>query len=318
MKHYILKVRNQDEKRNWRELIIPANAKLSEFAKLIVNSFGLDMDHCYGFYDNLKNISRSKVCYELFVDLGEEHEDNAFSVKKNTLQALWDNKSPKDKKWLMLFDYGDEWYFELELVKAENHPKKQKTVLRRKGEDYEQYPDYNDEEGYGKCLCPECEDEKIEASLGLNQRSSLNVESSIHVVLYVRYKGKYLLGRSEETGRWEFILVTNQGEPDRGIEEIVVDYMKGIGIDDNKSLTGLVPSTVDANNAKIRLIIIPYYLELSSEPSRIKDAQFYKEFKLFSIQDIVEKIGLPQMCDAIRQINIIDDEKEFGHLKGRF
>ncbi|MBL7131237.1 MAG: hypothetical protein ISS45_07550 [Candidatus Omnitrophica bacterium] len=96
-----------------RKIGISDTKSLYNFAKSIVEAFGFDFDHCFGFYDNLQNYNKTKVGYELFVDIGEEPLRKGFKgVKKTKISELF---SVIGAKMLFLFDYGDEWHFIVEL-----------------------------------------------------------------------------------------------------------------------------------------------------------------------------------------------------------
>ena len=53
-----------------RVLAIPEYFTLYSLAETIVDSFGFDFDHPFGFYDNIKRWSHSDEGYELFADIG--------------------------------------------------------------------------------------------------------------------------------------------------------------------------------------------------------------------------------------------------------
>lgn len=92
---------------------------LYELAEEIVNAFDFDLDHRFGFFDNLKSWTESKECYELFKDMEEEglEETRCKSVKKTKVDRVFRNIG---KKVLFLFDYGDEWHFIVELKGMES------------------------------------------------------------------------------------------------------------------------------------------------------------------------------------------------------
>jgi len=105
-----------------RTLAIPEKSSLYSLAKTIVDSFGFDFDHAFGFYDNTENWSKSKEGYELFSDMGEESEFEG--VKETRIGKVF---TKIGKRMLFLFDYGDEWHFILELqeikqAKEEKYP----------------------------------------------------------------------------------------------------------------------------------------------------------------------------------------------------
>jgi hypothetical protein len=109
----ILIFRASLEPKIFRDIEIAATASLYRFAQAIVDAFGFDFDHAFGFYNKLTgNYFDAKVKYELFFDMGEA-EKGVLSVKKNSVATAF----PADKtKFLFIFDYGDEWGFNVERI----------------------------------------------------------------------------------------------------------------------------------------------------------------------------------------------------------
>jgi hypothetical protein len=129
----------KSNKQTYRVISIPTSYKLDKLALAVLDSFDFDMDHMYGFYDNLKNWSRSTESYIM-----EEEDAYDFTgyVTKTTIGEAFD--VPK-KKMLFLFDFGDEWRFIIELQRVEPVDGKTKLaakVIESKGEAPEQYPDF--------------------------------------------------------------------------------------------------------------------------------------------------------------------------------
>ena len=124
-------------------IVQPAAQTLEMLAESILDAVGFDMDHAYGFHDNLKNPYRSKEQYTLFADIGEETTEGDTGVRTTPLAAVF---RPK-KKMLFHFDYGDDWYFLVTCVKTEETKSKfRKPKIRDKqGTPPEQYPDDEEE-----------------------------------------------------------------------------------------------------------------------------------------------------------------------------
>lgn len=124
-------------------LVHPANDTLEMLAESIIRSVSFDMDHCYGFYDNLKNPYQSKEEYTLFADIGEETNPGDKGVRTTRLSDVF---KPK-KKMLFLFDYGDDWHFLITCKSIENTKSmfRRPKILDAKGTPPEQYPDYEEE-----------------------------------------------------------------------------------------------------------------------------------------------------------------------------
>ncbi len=123
----------------YRVLAVPGNLTLYRLAKAIVDSFNFDFDHLFGFYNNIRNWTRSDIKYEL--NPGDEAED----VKTTRVAKVFNRIR---KRMLFLYDYGDEWHFIVTLVGRES-PKEgmeYPAVVESVGEAPEQYWFPEDEE----------------------------------------------------------------------------------------------------------------------------------------------------------------------------
>jgi hypothetical protein len=128
----------------YRDFEISSAGNLYTLAQAIVGFFDFDFDHAFGFYSGLKgNIYHSPTRYELFVDLGEA-DVNARSVKRTRVTEAFPSVGAKMR---LLYDYGDEWVFLVELIGR--NPKEPKVRLPRlvlaAGKAPAQYPDPEDE-----------------------------------------------------------------------------------------------------------------------------------------------------------------------------
>lgn len=125
------------------ELQLPVTSTLADLAETIIRAVGFDMDHCYGFYNNLKRHFDSTEEYTLFADIGEDSKDDDTGVENTRIDAVF---APK-KKMLFLFDYGDDWMFQVTCTgEVESRPFRRAKVLSTTGEPPEQYPDWEDNE----------------------------------------------------------------------------------------------------------------------------------------------------------------------------
>jgi len=127
----------------YRDFEIISTKKLHDLAETIVQYFGFDFDHAFGFYSLLKgNVIRSPVKYELFADMGDS---DARSVKRTPIVDAFPEVGDK---MTFLFDYGDGWEFRTEVIgrgrkqAGAKYPRLLKTV----GKAPEQYPDDLDDE----------------------------------------------------------------------------------------------------------------------------------------------------------------------------
>lgn len=135
-----IQIRNIKEK-IWRDIAILGSQNLYNFAESIVDAFGFNFDHCFGFFDNFKNWAKSATKYELFADLPEIRQENPYSksVKKTEIKQVFRNK---DDRMLFLFDYGDNWEFIVKLKNVEepDFKKSYPWSIESVGKAPEQYP----------------------------------------------------------------------------------------------------------------------------------------------------------------------------------
>jgi hypothetical protein len=129
----------------YRDIEIEGGKSLANLAEAIVTAFDFEFDHAFGFYSDLKDPYR-KVGerYELFADM-EDEETDAGSVERTRIAEVFGTVG---KKMLMLFDYGDDWRFQVELrALGETAPQRRyPRLLSSAGEAPSQYPDLEDEE----------------------------------------------------------------------------------------------------------------------------------------------------------------------------
>jgi hypothetical protein len=65
----IIELKVSLEKKVYRIIHIKERDTLENLAEAIVRAFDFELDHAFGFYDNLNNPYQSTEVYELFVDL---------------------------------------------------------------------------------------------------------------------------------------------------------------------------------------------------------------------------------------------------------
>ena len=125
------------DKKLYRIIEIKGKSSLYRLAESITDAFGFDLDHAFGFYNNIKDEYKSTEKFELFFDIGEADEGSQ-SVKNTKVAKVF---SP-NKQMLFHFDYGDDWYFLvdcLDVLESEasvKYPRVTKTI----GKAPEQYP----------------------------------------------------------------------------------------------------------------------------------------------------------------------------------
>ena len=133
------------ESKIYREIEISSEASLYKLAEAINTVFGFDFDHAFGFYDNLRNIYDSKMAYELFADMEDPSIEGAKSVKKSKVSDAFDSDG---KTWAFLFDYGDEWLFQVKRIghRDQSAAKSFWKLIKSVGDAPPQYPDFEEED----------------------------------------------------------------------------------------------------------------------------------------------------------------------------
>ena len=142
---HIVRVALKGEPTIYREIEVESRKTLSYLAEAIVQAFGFEFDHAFGFYSKLtgQDVMHSQPKYELFADMGERTE--AKSVEKTRVANAFPDVG---HKMLFMFDYSDDWRFVVEViglgqkVEMTRYPK----VLRKVGEAPEQYATWSEDE----------------------------------------------------------------------------------------------------------------------------------------------------------------------------
>lgn len=82
----------------YRDIEIVSCDTLADLARAIIEAYGFDMDHAYGFYSALKgNVLRSPVKYELFADMEDlAGETDAGSVERTRIADVFSQIGQKD------------------------------------------------------------------------------------------------------------------------------------------------------------------------------------------------------------------------------
>ena len=124
----------------YRDVEIEGSKSLYRLAEAILSAFGFDFDHAFGFYSGLTpaTMMHTDPRYELFVDMGEA-DPGVLSVKKTKVGQAFPDIG---RTMLFLFDYGDEWHFQVRLEKTGKKTAKARypRVVATHGEAPEQYP----------------------------------------------------------------------------------------------------------------------------------------------------------------------------------
>ena len=130
--------------RVYREIEIPSETSLYDLAAAIVQAFDFDLDHAFGFFSELDyHVFDAPVRYELFADL--EGGSESGSVKQTKVAQAFPAIGAKMQ---FLFDYGDNWRFQVEVIGlGEKAPKtRYPKLLKAAGKAPPQYPPEDEEE----------------------------------------------------------------------------------------------------------------------------------------------------------------------------
>lgn len=131
----------------YRIIAVRPDMGLYELGISVLEAFDFASDHMFGYYDNFKSPYRSKVAYEMEGIIaqadafGTTTKKKTFNMEEYTVRDIFTRKG---KRWLMLFDYGDEWPFWLKFVNKEAAQPKQDYpyIVVSEFEAPEQYPDF--------------------------------------------------------------------------------------------------------------------------------------------------------------------------------
>lgn len=128
-----------------RDIEIESASSLHDLAEAITGAFDFELDHPFGFYSGTKpdTMYKQQPKYELFADMGQETD--AKSVKKTRIADVFKGTR---RSMIFLFDYGDQWLFDVEMIgTGKKDPKlRYPRLTKSKGTAPEQYPDPDDDD----------------------------------------------------------------------------------------------------------------------------------------------------------------------------
>lgn len=119
----------------YRHIQISGSSTLQELHWAIQDAFQFDDDHCYAFFMDNKRWS---------------HRDSYFSSGEDGERFVGDYTLDraglcKGKKFLYLFDFGDEWTFQCKVLRVEEEEVPSPVVIKSKGESPEQYGSWEED-----------------------------------------------------------------------------------------------------------------------------------------------------------------------------
>jgi hypothetical protein len=131
--NYVFKV--SLDKDIWRKIMLSHKQTLLDLHLTIQKAFDFDNDHLYAFYMDGKRYSRQ--VYNSIMNGEGPYVDDAVIGELEIYQG---------QKILYLFDFGDSWKFEVELLKIINDDElvEESQIVEIKGEAPDQYQNYDD------------------------------------------------------------------------------------------------------------------------------------------------------------------------------
>lgn len=120
----------------WANIQLDGNHTLDDLHECIQDAFDFDNDHLYSFFMDGRPWSDDK-----FAAPYDDEGPHADEVKIGELELH------KNQKFLYLFDYGDEWRFNVEVIDIESSNLKlfKPEIVEFNGKAPKQYPDFEDE-----------------------------------------------------------------------------------------------------------------------------------------------------------------------------
>jgi len=153
MKSYCFKVALMDNKRTYRHIELLEKSTFHAFHKIIFKAFDRYDEHMYSFFITGKATNNMRAIYDspeithpmMLKDDFSRNRKERYNAQKIHIQDV--ELYEKDKLYY-LFDFGDDWWHEITLLKIGEKEKSAKypRIVKRVGESPKQYPDYDDED----------------------------------------------------------------------------------------------------------------------------------------------------------------------------
>jgi len=152
LKFYCIKAALFHKKRIYRNIEILENQSLADLHESIFEAFERYDEHLYSFFLTGKTIKNTSYIFDYpeithpmnLEDLSGFSRKKRYNAEKMKIRDLdLDEKG----KFYYLFDFGDEWWHELSVLKIEDasglkgYPK----ITKKFGDSPEQYPDFEDD-----------------------------------------------------------------------------------------------------------------------------------------------------------------------------
>ena len=136
-----IKIKNQETDEGWKRVIeIPENATLSDLHFFIQEIIEFDNDHMYEFY-------AGKSWRNKMIEYSETGATPIDSREFGEILLKDVYPLPTGLKLYYLFDFGDNWTFEIKKSRKQKYVEKGVTyprVIESYGQNPEQYPDWEE------------------------------------------------------------------------------------------------------------------------------------------------------------------------------
>lgn len=120
----------------YRHIKVPRSMRLIEFSFAILDAYQFDMDHLSAFF--MDNRAWSDADAYFF----DEINDGSRVMGETELR---DVGLEKGKKFLYIFDFGDEWTFQCKVLREVDDAGKNAEIVKSVGEAPQRYPVYDDD-----------------------------------------------------------------------------------------------------------------------------------------------------------------------------
>jgi hypothetical protein len=152
LKVYCIKVALFDNKRIYRNIEILEDQRLSDLHASIFEAFDRYDEHLYSFFVTGKAIKNTLYIYdysEITHPMNLEGLSGFARKKRYNAEKMKIRDLDLDEKgkFYYLFDFGDDWWHELSVLKIENASgsKEYPKITKKVGDSPEQYPDDEDD-----------------------------------------------------------------------------------------------------------------------------------------------------------------------------
>lgn len=123
----------------YRHIKISGKATLEELSEAILDAFDFDNDHLHAFFMSNRAWDDEECYYSPYA----EEEFPATDTCRLQFIGL-----EEGKKFLYIFDFGDDWKFQCKVLKVLDEDTKAPEIVRTKGEAPQQYPEFDEDDAY--------------------------------------------------------------------------------------------------------------------------------------------------------------------------